>query len=126
MAAAVSQLTTVTVPVADVDAALAFYTGPLGFEVRSDVGYGDDQRWTEVAPPGGATTISVVVPPEGTTIGVDTGIRLGAEDAAAVHATLVSAGADADDVFQFAGTPKMFSFRDPFGNILYVVQTNFD
>jgi catechol 2,3-dioxygenase-like lactoylglutathione lyase family enzyme len=126
MTTGITQLTTVAVHVADVDEALKFYTGPLGLEVRTDVSYGEGQRWTEVAPPGGATTIAVVVPLPGTEIGGDTGIRLGTEDADAVHAALVAAGAYADDVFQYPGTPKMFSFRDPFGNILYAVQTNFD
>ena len=40
--------------VADQDAALAFYTEKLGFEVRSDTRFGehDEMRWLEVAPPG--------------------------------------------------------------------------
>jgi predicted enzyme related to lactoylglutathione lyase len=122
-----TQVTTIAVHVTDVERALTFYTGALGLEVRADLSYGEGQRWTEVAPPGATTTIAVVVPPPGTTIGVDTGIRLGTEDAAGVHADLVKAGADADpEVFQFPGTPKMFSLRDPDGNTLYVVQTNFD
>jgi predicted enzyme related to lactoylglutathione lyase len=124
---AFTQVTTIAVPVDDVEKALAFYTGPLGLEVRVDVEYGQGQRWTEVAPPGGATTIAVVVPPEATPTGVDTGIRLGTPDAAAVHAQLAGAGADVDpEVFQYPGTPKMFSFRDPFGNTLYVVQGDLD
>jgi len=40
--------------VADQDAALAFYTGKLGFELRSDTRFGEhgEMRWLEVAPPG--------------------------------------------------------------------------
>ena len=39
--------------VADQDAALAFYTQKLGYEVRSDMRFGenDEMRWLEVAPP---------------------------------------------------------------------------
>jgi hypothetical protein len=67
------------------------------------------------------------VPPPGTTIGVDTGIRLGTPDAAGLHADLVAAGADVDpEVFRFPGTPKVFSLRDPDGNILYLVQSDLD
>ena len=40
--------------VADQDAALAFYTEKLGFELRSDTRFGEhgEMRWLEVAPPG--------------------------------------------------------------------------
>ena len=40
--------------VADQDAALAFYTEKLGFEVRGDTRFGENNewRWLEVAPPG--------------------------------------------------------------------------
>ena len=40
--------------VADQDAALAFYTEKLGFEVRGDSRFGEngEHRWLEVAPPG--------------------------------------------------------------------------
>ena len=40
--------------VADQDAALAFYTEKLGFEVRWDTRFGEngEMRWLEVAPPG--------------------------------------------------------------------------
>jgi catechol 2,3-dioxygenase-like lactoylglutathione lyase family enzyme len=39
--------------VADQDAALAFYTEKLGFEVRGDQSFGEhgEMRWLEVAPP---------------------------------------------------------------------------
>ena len=40
--------------VADQDAAIAFYTEKLGFELRGDTPFGEDgsMRWVEVAPPG--------------------------------------------------------------------------
>jgi catechol 2,3-dioxygenase-like lactoylglutathione lyase family enzyme len=37
-------------PQTDPDAALAFYQGTLGFELRNDVGY-DGLRWLTVGPP---------------------------------------------------------------------------
>jgi len=48
---------TITVQVRDQDEALAFYTEKLGFEVRSDMPMGPDQRWLEVAPRGAQTRI---------------------------------------------------------------------
>ena len=50
--------------VADQDAALAFYTEKLGFEVRSDTRFGenDEMRWLEVAPPGSTARLALNPP----------------------------------------------------------------
>jgi len=39
--------------IADQDAAIAFYTQTLGWELRADTPFGDEggNRWVEVAPP---------------------------------------------------------------------------
>ena len=64
--------------VADQDAALAFYTEKLGFEVRSDTRFGehDEMRWLEVAPPGSRARLALNPPmggePGGGSIGVET------------------------------------------------------
>jgi predicted enzyme related to lactoylglutathione lyase len=117
----ITDVRTVAVPVADQDAALAFYTGRLGFAVRLDGSFGAG-RWLEVAPEGATTSLALVRPEDGAT-GVDTGIRLSTADAAADHEALRAAGVDVDaDVLRFPGVPPMFSFRDPDGNTLYVVE----
>ena len=119
----ISDVHTITVPVADQDRALAFYVDQLGFEKRLDVSYGQGQRWIEVAPAGGTTTIAL--PPRGTvTPGVDTGIRLTTLDAEADHGRLRERGVDVDaEILRFGeGVPPMFSLRDPDGNTLYVVE----
>ncbi len=46
----------------DSDASLAFYRDTLGFEVRSDVGYGE-MRWITVGPAGQPGTSVVLEPP---------------------------------------------------------------
>ncbi len=46
----------------DPDASLAFYRDTLGFEVRSDVGYGG-MRWLTVGPPAQPDTCIVLSPP---------------------------------------------------------------
>ena len=56
----VNHVESVIVPVSDQDAALAFYIGTLGFEVRRDGEFAPGQRWLEVAPPGADTTIALV------------------------------------------------------------------
>jgi len=69
--------------VADQDAALAFYTERLGFEVRADSRYGEqgEMRWLEVAPPGSTARLALNPPmfdqPGGSSIGVETPDVLG-------------------------------------------------
>ncbi|MFI7445631.1 VOC family protein [Nonomuraea indica] len=55
----ITHLQKLTIPVADQDAAKAFYVDKLGFELRSEapMPMGDNLRWIEVAPKGGQTTL---------------------------------------------------------------------
>jgi predicted enzyme related to lactoylglutathione lyase len=118
----ISDVRTIGVPVSDQQRALEFYGGVLGFETRMDSPF-PGGRWIEVAAPGATTTIALAAAQEGTATGVDTGIRFSTADATADHATLAGAGVDVDaEVLRFPGVPPMFSFRDPDGNPLYVVQ----
>jgi catechol 2,3-dioxygenase-like lactoylglutathione lyase family enzyme len=114
---AITHIGTVLVPVADQDRALAFYTGTLGFEVRLDAEFGAG-RWIEVAPPGAATSIALVPAPAAVEVSLAT------TDADADHAGLLAHGADADaEVLRMpGGVPPMFTFRDPDGNRLRVVE----
>ncbi|MCA2186563.1 VOC family protein [Nonomuraea cavernae] len=52
----ISSILTVTVPVADQERALAFYTSVLGLEVRSDNPF-PMGRWLTVAPKGAETSL---------------------------------------------------------------------
>jgi lactoylglutathione lyase len=113
---------TIGVPVRDQDKALEYYTGTLGFTKRLDVPIGGGGRWIEVAPDGAPTSIALVQAKDGVPAGVDTGVRFTAADAAAVHAELLDAGADVDDVLRWPGVPAMFAFRDRDGNQMEVVE----
>jgi len=112
--------------VADQDAALAFYTEKLGFELRGDQRYGEngEYRWLEVAPPGSTARLSLNPPmqgqPGGSAIGVET------PDAAAEHARLRAiGGVDVDpEIMRMPGAPVMFGVRDPDGNHIWVVETS--
>jgi predicted enzyme related to lactoylglutathione lyase len=118
----ITDVRTIGVPVTDQARALAFYGGVLGFETRMDSPF-PGGRWIEVAAQGATTTIALAAVQEGTPAGVDTGIRFSTADAAGDHATLAAAGVDVDaEVLRFPGVPAMFSFRDPDGNTLYVVE----
>ncbi len=110
--------------VADQDAALAFYTQKLGFEVRGDDRFGEhgEMRWLEVAPPGSRARLALNPPmydqPGGSSIGVETPDVLGE------HARLSAIGGiDLDPAPQRTpGAPLMFMLRDPDGNHIWVVE----
>ena len=118
----ITHVATVAVPVTDQERALAFYRDTLGFQLVRDVPFGPGQRWIEVAPSGGGTTIAL--PPLGDAApGSDTGIRLTTDDAAADHAALRERGVEVGaDVLRYPGVPPMFTLRDPDGNTLYLVE----
>ena len=118
----ITQVGTVMVPVSDQDRALAFYTEKLGFEKRTDVPYGDGDRWVEVAPSGADTTIALVPPREGESVGIQTRTGFTSDDIDADHADLRARGVDVDpDVMRMGDpVPPMFFFRDLDGNSFLV------
>src|SRR5919202_1606329 len=101
----VSNIGVVMFTVADQDAALAFYTEKLGWEIRGDTRFGEngEMRWLEVAPPGSRARLALNPPmggePGGSTIGVGTADVLGE------HARLSDiGGVDLDaDIMQAPG-----------------------
>jgi catechol 2,3-dioxygenase-like lactoylglutathione lyase family enzyme len=120
----ITQVGTVIVPVSDQDRALAFYTEKLGFEKRMDTAYGDGNRWVEVAPPGAETTVALVPPREGNSVGVEMPVGFTTESAEVDHENLRQRGVDVDaEVMRMGGpVPPMFSFRDQDGNRLLIVE----
>lgn len=119
-----SNIGVVMFTVADQDAAKAFYTEQLGFEVRSDTRFGehDEMRWLEVAPPGSTARLALNPPmadePGGGGIGVET------TDVRGEHARLRAIdGLDVDpEPMTTPGAPLMFMVRDPDGNVVVVVE----
>ncbi|MBV9607186.1 MAG: VOC family protein [Solirubrobacterales bacterium] len=112
------------VPVADQDRALEFYLGTLGLEKRRDVPAPQlGGRWIEVAPPGGAVTIALVPARDKAPAGVETGIRLKARDADAIHAELQARGVEVGELLRWPGVPPMFQLHDPDGNGLEIVES---
>jgi lactoylglutathione lyase len=112
---------TVGIPVTDQDQALAFYIETLGFEKLIDVPLEQfGGRWIELRPPASSTTIALIPAREEVPAGVDTGIRFTTEHAAVLHTQLSDRGVDVDELLRWEGTPPMFDFRDPDGNVMYV------
>ncbi|HEX4018666.1 MAG TPA: VOC family protein [Frankiaceae bacterium] len=123
----ISKVANVVIPMKDVDTAIDFYTGPLGMQKRTDVPFGGEYRWVEVAPPGADTVIAMAPPgPGGESGGRETGISLQTDDIDAVHSELKAAGVDVDAEVSRMGepVPPMFWFRDPEANVLLMVQVD--
>ena len=119
----IAEVGTVIVPVSDQDRAIEFYTEKLGFELRTDTPYGNGDRWVDVAPAGAVTTLALVPPREGHSVGVPTNIGLTTEDVDADHAHLKEQGVDVDDVVRVGDpVPPMFFMRDQDGNQIFVVE----
>ncbi len=123
----ITKVATVLLPVADQDRALDFYVNTLGFEKRTDVPYGNGDRWVEVAPAGAVTTIALVPPMQDQESSQRTGpapthASFYTEDIDADHAHLTSRGVDVDEIMRMPEpVPPMFFFRDVDGNSLLIV-----
>jgi catechol 2,3-dioxygenase-like lactoylglutathione lyase family enzyme len=120
----IAQIGTVIVPVSDQDQALEFYTGKLGFEKRADIPFGRGDRWVEVAPPGASTTLALMPPQEGESVGISTRVAFSSQDIDADHADLAARGVDVDEEVMRMGdpVPPMFFFRDQDANRFFIVQ----
>lgn len=110
--------------VSDQDAAIAFYTEKLGFELRGDTPFGEngEHRWVEVAPPGSNARLALNPPmggePGGGAIGVET------PDVFGEYKRLSEIGGiDLDsEPMSSPGAPTLFMMRDPDGNHIAVVE----
>lgn len=119
----VGDVLTIGVPVSDQDRALQFYVDQLGFEKRRDMPVPQfGGRWIEVAPAGATVTLALVPAREEVPAGVQTGIRLKAGDAAAVHSELQSRGVKVGELLRWPGVPPMFAVHDQDGNRLEIVE----
>ena len=104
-----------SLPVSDQTRARDFYVDVLGFDVVRDNPMGPDQRWVEVAPKGGQTSITLVtwfptMPP-----GSVKGTVVATDDLDADVELLRSRGLATSDV-QEAPWGRFVTFDDPDGN----------
>ncbi|MGW3669403.1 VOC family protein [Streptomyces sp. NPDC005141] len=122
----------------DPDAALAFYRGVLGFEVRSDVGQGRARRIT--VGPAGRPGTSLLLAPAGAGHGVTEAERrtiaemmakgtygwivLATDDLDAVFAQVQASDAEVvqEPLLQPHGV-RDCAFRDPAGNLVRIQET---
>jgi catechol 2,3-dioxygenase-like lactoylglutathione lyase family enzyme len=122
-AAGIRGISTIGIPVADQDAALAFYSDVLGFEVRVDTPLPQlGARWIMLAPFGSPVSVSLVAAGDQLAVGVETGIRFETVDAQATHQALRDHGVPVGDLLRWPGAPPMFRAQDPDGNWLEIVE----
>ncbi len=109
-----------SIPVPDLDGALAFYRDVLGCEVLFDGEAMPGQRMIELKPPGSDVAI-ILLPPDSE---VPVAVRLGTTDAQAAYDRLRESGATLHnpEVLRWEGVPAMFSFADPWGNGLVYLE----
>jgi catechol 2,3-dioxygenase-like lactoylglutathione lyase family enzyme len=115
------KLELITVPVADVDAAKAFYVDKVGFVADHDHRVSDALRFVQLTPPGSGCSIAIG---EGLTTmapGSLEGLQLVVEDAEAARAEFASRGLDVDAVDELPWGRFVY-FKDLDGNSWNVQQ----
>jgi len=114
------KLEVVPIPVSDVDAAKAFYTEQVGFNLDHDARPTPGMRVVQMTPPGSACSVVIG---EGLPLGEPgsvKGVQLVVEDIDAVRERLAGRGVGVGEVQQLGpeGTPgsRFLFFDDPDGN----------
>lgn len=91
----------VTVPVSDLDRAIDFYAGKVGFAVDIDFRVSDEVRLVQLTPPGSACSIHIGTPGMGMENGSLSGVFFVVPDVLAAHAELTARGVEAGEVLVF-------------------------
>jgi predicted enzyme related to lactoylglutathione lyase len=108
----------IPLPVSDVDRAIAFYAGKLGFNKDLDVQPSEGVRIVQLTPEGSGCSIGL-----GTGLDVYAGepgsvrgLHLVVEDLDEARAELVGRGVDVGEIHDFGGGVRGADFSDPDGN----------
>jgi predicted enzyme related to lactoylglutathione lyase len=109
------KLELVPVPVSDVDRAIAFYAGKVGFKLDHDHTVNEGLRFVQLTPPGSACSIAIGKGLIDSAPGSIRGLQLVVSDIHAARADLVSRGVDVGEVQTFPWGAFVF-FSDPDGN----------
>jgi catechol 2,3-dioxygenase-like lactoylglutathione lyase family enzyme len=109
------KLELVSVPVSDVDRAIAFYADKVGFNLDHDHKVNDQLRFVQLTPIGSACSIVIGTGITDKTPGSVGGLQLVVTDATAARTELLERGVEASDVQEFPWGRFVF-FSDPDGN----------
>ena len=112
------KLELIPLPVSDVDRAIDFYEGRLGFTKDVDVRPADGIRVVQLTPEGSGCSVGF-----GTGLDVYAGepgsirgLHLVVEDLEAARAELIERGVEVGEIHDFGGGVRGASFADPDGN----------
>jgi predicted enzyme related to lactoylglutathione lyase len=112
------KLELIPLPVSDVDRAIDFYAGKLGFTKDVDVQPTEGVRIVQMTPAGSGCSVGF-----GTGLDVYAGepgsvrgLHLVVEDVAEARAELLGRGVEVSDIHDFGGGVKGANFSDPDGN----------
>jgi catechol 2,3-dioxygenase-like lactoylglutathione lyase family enzyme len=109
------KLELVSVPVSDVDRAIAFYRDKAGFVLDHDHTVSDELRFVQLTPPGSACSIAIGKGMSSREPGSVEGLQLVVADIEAARAELAGRGVEVSDVSDFDWGRFVF-FSDPDGN----------
>ena len=110
------KLEVVTIPVADVDRAKAFYEG-LGWRLDADFPFDNGFRVVQVTPPGSPASVQFGTEITTAEPGSAQGLYLIVSDIEAARADLAARGADVSEVFHTAAPGAQFEPGDPGGRV---------
>lgn len=121
---AITHVQLFSLPVSDPDRSLRFYCDVLGFTLVRDSPMGPGQRWVQVAPPGGQTSVTLVtwfpsMPP-----GSMKGIVLESGDLDGDVARLRSQGVALDGEIEEQPWGRFVTLADPDGNGIVLQATS--
>jgi catechol 2,3-dioxygenase-like lactoylglutathione lyase family enzyme len=115
--------------VADYDAAIEFYVGKCGFELREDTDQGGGKRWVVVTPKGGDTGLLLAKASgeaQAARVGDQTGGRVGlfleTDDFARDHAAMSAAGVRFLEAPRHEPYGSVAVFEDLYGNRWDLIQ----
>jgi catechol 2,3-dioxygenase-like lactoylglutathione lyase family enzyme len=117
-----TRIEVLSLPVTDQDRAKDFYVGTLGFDLVADNQMGPAQRWVQVRPKGGQTSITLVtwfatMPP-----GSLKGLVIETDDLDGDVKALAARGLEVGDI-DTAPWGRYVTFDDPDGNGLILQST---
>lgn len=109
------KLELIALPVTDVDRAISFYSGQVGFNLDHDHRINDELRFVQLTPPGSACSIALGTGVTDAEPGSVKGMQVVVPDAAAAREHLLRNGVEASDLQVFPWGKFVF-FSDPDGN----------
>jgi catechol 2,3-dioxygenase-like lactoylglutathione lyase family enzyme len=112
----ITRISVLSLPVSDQDRARDFYVGVLGLDLLRDDPMGPGMRWVQVAPPGAATSITLVTWFETMPAGSAKGLVLETDDLDGDVARLRGRGVAIEGDVQEQPWGRFVTFDDPDGN----------